>query len=280
MPLTPVERSHLRSFPTKSCHCIITGSLLEITYTSNKEEYRLPGRRGVVKGFTPAARLRMMRTVAMIDWRDAKASLFVTLTYPDSVAEREMKTRTRDRYIFLRSMENYLERKVGVLWRLEWIPRKSGTLVGKMMPHVHLIVFGVDYVPYLLINEWWKNALRVDGHVSTYVVRIRGGKDVGKYVTKYCSKPCQSPSLVNATYLHNVGRHWGIHRRTHFPWCERFVLRCLTKEQVALAENAACMTFRYFERGQEQGFSIFGDNAEKIGDILLHKHLDNGFPIN
>jgi hypothetical protein len=91
---------------------------------------------------------------------------------------------------------------------------------------------------------------------------------VAMYVSKYCSKVTTNPSLDYASYLNNTGRHWGIHRRNLIPWCERRVHRLTDPRHVQLCENAACMTFPYFTRGVNQGFSLFGKNAAKvIGEI-------------
>jgi len=274
MPLLPLERERLRSTLGTKCHCVWTGELLEITYLPVNREYRLPGRRGAIKGFTPSARLRMMRTVASVNWERVKASLFITLTYPDEVAERTCSMRTQDRYVFFRSMENYLCKEVGALWRLEWKPRRSGANKGRLFPHVHLIVFGVGFLPWQDIRQWWRSALNVKGSLATDVQRIKGGKVVAKYVTKYCSKPMEVDSLDNASYSNKLGRHWGIHRRSLIPFCNRWVIPFLDGDDIQLAENAGCQVFKYFTRNAGQGFSLLGPLAEKVGQELFCRMLD------
>jgi len=190
-----------------------------------------------------------------------------------------MRERNQDRYVFFRSMENYLGRKVGALWRIEWLARKSGATAGMMAPHVHLIVFGCGFIPWQEVRKWWRAALAVDGHLATDVRRIKGGKMVGKYVTKYCSKAPDADSVLNTSYLNSLGRHWGLHRRNRIPFCMRIVVPRMSEEQVRFAENAACMTFRYFTRGVEQGFSIFGDNGRKAGEIILSIPVDHSGPM-
>jgi len=276
MPLSSQEREKLRPLHGRKACAILTGDLLEITYIKDTKEKRLPGKRGEIAGFTPAARLRMLRTVATIEWRNVKESLFVTLTYPDQYVRATAHERNQDRHWFFRSIENYLDRKVGALWRLEWVPRKSGTLLGTMQAHVHLIVFGVRFIPYQEVNRAWRVALGAVGNVRTDVQKIRGGRDVAKYVSKYCSKKPESSSLVNTTYLNAPGRHWGMHRRTLIPFANRFLLSSLSAEEIRLAENAACMTFKFFTRGTDQGFSLFGPNGKKVGEEILLRHIDNG----
>jgi len=202
------------------------------------------------------------------------ASLFITLTYPDEVAENTAPERNQHRYVFLRSMENYLGKKVGVLWRLEWKARKSGKRKGQVLPHVHLIVFGVSFLPYQEIRLWWRSALNVQGFVAINVQRIKGGKMVAKYVTKYCSKQMEGALLDNASYLNRLGRHWGIHRRERIPFCNRWVIPFLASDDIQLAENAGCQVFKYFTRNAGQGFSLLGPLAEKVGQELFARMLD------
>jgi len=248
---------------------------MEITYVRNRAELRFPGKRGEIKGFTPSARLRMLRTVATLDWPRIGPSLFISLTYPDSRLDRDPRTRNRDRYLFVRSMENYLKKKVGLLWRFEWVPRQTGTHEGMMEPHVHLIVFDCPFIPWQRIRKWWRAALAVDGPLCTDVRRIKGRKKVGVYVAKYCSKPqAAKPSLDIASYL-NTGRHWGICRRELIPFCQRRIHRLTDPRHIQVAENAACMTFPYFVRDVQQGFSLFGPKAEKVIAEIYRTDIDD-----
>jgi len=275
MPLTPSERENFRALYNVVAVAVIQGELMEITYVKHRKEFRFPGKRGSIKGFTPSARLRMLRTIAIVDWPRVPPSLFITLTYPDSRSGRDARTRNRDRYLFVRNMENYLNKKVGVLWRIEWKPRQSGANQGTMVPHVHLIVFDCKFIPWQRIRKWWRDVLRVDGPLCTDVQRIEGGKKVAGYVAKYCSKPmAKNPSLDIASYL-NTGRHWGICRRELIPFCQRRIHRLTDPRHIQLAENAACMTFPYFTRDVQQGFSLFGPKAEKVIAEIYRTDIDD-----
>lgn len=275
MPLTGQERDSYRARFNKAAVAVIQGELLELTYVKGTKEFRLPGKRGKISGFTRSSRLRMLRTIAKVDWSRVGASLFITLTYPDSRRDRSSCERNRDRYLFLRSMENYLQRKVGCLWRLEWKARKSGKAKGSVVPHAHLIVFNCRFIPWREIRKWWRDALAVDGHLATDVRRIVGGKSVAMYVSKYCSKLPDATSLDYASYLNNPGRHWGINRRDLIPWCERWVVRLGEKRQIQLCENAACMTFPFFNRDVDQGFSLFGKKAVAVIAEICRTDLDD-----
>jgi hypothetical protein len=274
MPLTEKEREHFRARYNKVPVLVSQGELLELSYVTRRKARRFPGKRGQVKGFTPAARLRMLKTLATVRWDDIGQSLFITLTYPDARIGRELHERTRDRYLFVRAMENYLGRKVGALWRLEWKPRLTGTKAGAVAPHVHLIVFSVNFLPWQRVRQWWRGVLSVDGPLATDVRKIRGGKSVAMYVAKYCSKPNdKSLSLDIASYL-NTGRAWGVHRRELIPLHERHVNRICTTSQIELLENGASSTFKFFLRGADEGFSLFGPIAKKVLDQLFNTQLD------
>lgn len=274
MPLTDTERKHFKHSRHKRAFAVWTGELLEITYAPTTDTYRRPGKRGIVKGFTRSARLRMLRTIASVNWDHVKHAVFITLTYPDEYANRMMGERSTDKSLFLRMLERHLKKQLGVLWRLEWEPRKSGKHVGQLVAHWHLIVFGTRYVPKDTVRSFWQCVLRADGPVVTWIDGITSGRKISRYVSKYCSKLPDADVLDNASYLNNLGRHWGINRRELVPWYPRFLIPFLTSEDVRLCENLACMTFKYFTRGTDQGFQVFGENAKKVGEILFQRMLD------
>jgi len=274
MPLTKQERQFYEQFPTKSAVAVWQGDVVEITYTHHPKKEYLVRKRGEVGGFTRAARLRMIRTLCRINWEVAGKLLFVTLTYPDSHVDRSSYERNMDRSWWVRSMENYLGKKVGALWRIEWKARKSGSRKGDIACHVHMVIFGVDYLPFAMVNEWWSNALGVSTYLRTEVKRVRGAKNAAKYVSKYAAKACDDHSLVNCSYLNTLGRHWGVLRREQIPWHERFVIPCLDAEDIRVAEGVASGVFSYFTRGTSQGFSLFGDAGDRLGQILFARMID------
>ena len=274
MPLSDKERRHYRLLQRNSCHAVWKGDLLEITYLPHTVKSNHHRTRGTIKGFTQSARLRMLKTVATVEWARVKRAVFITLTYPDSHADRSMQQRTRDRYLFLRSMEKHLGNKVGVLWRVEWQPRKSGARKGQLTAHMHLIAFGVSFIDKEVVRQCWRDVLDADGPVVTWIEGMKDGRKVARYVSKYCAKKVENDVLDNASYLNSLGRHWGMCRRELIPWAERFHVPYLDAKDIHLAENLACMTFRYFTRGTQQGFSVFGEKARKVGEILFERMID------
>jgi len=276
MPLTDHERDYLTARFNEIVVGIKQGELLEITYVKANGFRRSPGRRAMCRGFTPSARLRMLKTVAKIHWESVGPSLFLTLTYPDAVANRTMEERTKDRHRFLRDMENYLGRETGALWRIEWQARKSGKLKGTMVPHVHLIVFDCKWLPWTKLCKLWQAVLAVDGVPVCYVQRIRGQRDVAKYVCKYAAKPVDASLLVVPSYLNITGRHWGIHRPSLIPWCERRTDFRLTPAEMRLLENAAATKIPYFLKGTKTGFCLFGPVVKQVMEEIRLRRLDNG----
>jgi len=274
MPLTEQERSIFKHSNRKRAFAVWQGELLEITYAPGIQQNRRWGKRQVIKGFTRGARLRMLRMIASINWGNVRNGVFITLTYPDECAVRTLRERTTDKYLFLRYMEKHLGKKIGVIWRLEWEVRKSGARKGQLIAHWHLIVFGVRYVAKEIVKSFWQCVLRVDGPVVAWIDGIKSGKKLAKYVGKYCSKLPEASVLDDTTYLNTLGRHWGVNRRDLVPWFPRFLIPFLTEQDVNLAENLACMTFKYFCRGTQQGFQIFGTNALKVGEILFERMID------
>jgi len=275
MSLTAIEREYVKA-RYNSCTVVVKqGDLLEVTYVSSIPASRKPGRRKAILGFSPSARLRLLRTMATVYWEGVGPSLFITLTYPDSHVDRSMQTRTQDRSRFFRDMENYLNQEVGAVWRVEWVSRKSGKHVGTMAPHVHLIVFGLRYIPYQVVNKLWRDVLHVDGVLRTDVRKINGQRDVAKYVAKYAAKPEEDRSLVIASYLNTTGRHWGIHRRDKIPWCVRCWDLRMTPEEIALLENAAASKIPYFPKGTRSGFSLFGPVVKIVSEEIRLRRLDS-----
>lgn len=275
MPLTPKERDSYRQCFNKAAVACIQGELIELTYVKSNREFRLPGRRGKVKGFTRSARLRMLRTVARIDWTKVKHAVFITLTYPDKYADRTMRERSTDRWLFMRYMENYLGKKFGVLWRVEWEERKTGKRKGETIAHLHLIVFGCRFLHKDMVRSFWACVLRADGLAITWIDGITSGKKVARYIGKYCAKLPEESVLDNASYLSSAGRHWGACRKDLIPFADRWVMRLSDPKQIQLLENAACMAFPYFTRDVDQGFSLFGKNAGKCIEIICRTDLDD-----
>jgi hypothetical protein len=251
----------------------IQGSLFKFQESWNwNQSPRLP-KRGTIGGFSSAARLRMIKEIAVIDWASTGKCLFITFTYPDELGIRTYQERTRDRTLVLRRIEKYLGRQVATLWRLEWKERKSGALVGQVMPHLHMLVFGVEYLPWEDIRDWWRATLQHVGPLHTYVQACTDGKLAAKYAAKYAAKDASS-SLVNAAYLDGVlGRAWGLTRAKLIPRAALTIYRDLPPA-VERALRVLGSEMRHHHAPECQGsYCVIGDAVGGLVKIILASAL-------
>ena len=196
-------------------------------------------KRGAIRGFSRASRLRMLSMVAQMDWKGITKGLFVTLTFPDEKWPNGVDQRNKYRYLFLRHMENYLGKQIGALWRIEWVARKSGRYRGKLLPHFHLVIPGIRYIPHRLVRMWWRQVLNHRGPLATDVRRLSSRKMHQVYIAKYCAKVDPSSSLDYAAYLNTPGRQWGVHRRQLLPFHQRVTFHDLPADAVDVLRSTA-----------------------------------------
>lgn len=168
-------------------------------------------KRGIIRGFSKAARKRMIEFMACV--RQRGSLLFVTLTYPDvfpleSAAWHRHFEAFRDQF-----EENYPDARA--IWRIETIDRKSGENAGAIAPHWHLIIFlPVMDDERLLIEaalmqtdlreRWYGIVNSGDEQHLLHGVDIRPVKSIKHammYVSKYVAKETND--------LMTIGRRWG-----------------------------------------------------------------------
>lgn len=203
-------------------------------------------KRGGIRIFSQASRRRLMRELAQL--RRDKLPAFVTLTYPDSYMHHtEPAEWKRD----LRAFEHRFRRQFpggSFVWRLEVVDRKSGSRLGQLSPHYHLLVFGVNY-PELrswVPGAWFEAVGTGDEHhlrAGTRVERVNSSRGVMSYASKAMGytmsaelgKTCQAMGV-------NVGRWWGIVCRDIFEAFKSVL------EVFEVGEDAAVRLIRYFRR--------------------------------
>jgi hypothetical protein len=248
---------------------VIQGNYAKVTRKLHDPPQRKHTPKTAISGFTYAARLRLLKWIAKVEWSSVGESRFITLTYPDSHVETTYKDRAVQRFLFLRHIENRIRKSFPCLWRTEWIVRKSGAHEGYLMPHHHLLAMDVGFIPNDVVREWWKGILRVDEHVSTDVKKAPADASASYYVAKYAAKLLH---LDIAPYLNNMlmtGRQWGVTRRPLVPMCELTASRCLTEGEIELAKQLGRTIFsRYGEFG-EGGFTVLGkDKVDAIKELF------------
>jgi hypothetical protein len=252
----------------------LQGNLLSVKHLTDVKRPPPKGPRGNCKGFTRAVRLRLLKLIATIDWEKCKRGVFVTLTYPDGDEVPTFKQRNKDRYLFWRYVEKYLGRKLPTIWRCEWKPRLSGANKGIYYPHFHLLMMGVEYVSWETIRSWWRTITKKEGALATDIRRVEAGKMAALYVSKYVGKVDQLVSLDNASYLNNAGRQWGVLRRGMLPRFPVHYVDDLTVEIVAHLRRAAGACLPWYDPTVDEGFTLLGERAKALGNLLLAKGLD------
>jgi hypothetical protein len=179
-----------------------------------------------------------------------------------------MAQRGTDRSQMIRHIENHLGRQVYGLWRTEWEPRKSGTCRGILAPHIHLVLFGIRFIPYDQINRWWQQIIQWPYYVRTEIRRARKQRTTLHYLSKYISKPVDS-SLVYSSYPNTPdGKHYDWIRRDLVPTYPHVWISDLSEEQLEYAFAAHKRAWPESETQRGESFTIMGDVAETCGKVL------------
>lgn len=215
--LTYTEALQLLGDQTKTVDATCQGNLLKVKVMPNWDIAPPTKPRGAIKGFSAAARRRMLQTIGRIAWEKIPHNVFITLTLPDSHVNHGYAERTMYRWMFTRLVERLLERPVATLWRTEWKVRQSGQHEGKIAPHLHMLAFGVRYIAKEWVNETW--GLCIDHHGPLHTrIDACDGPGGAFYCTKYAAKEECMGGLANDAYLNKrLGRGWGMTRRKLVP---------------------------------------------------------------
>lgn len=114
----------------------------------NQEHFYKHGkasRRGVCKGFSFGSRRRMLDRLNQVSVA-AEHPDFVTLTLPDECFQDSVsafaKTAKLHLDVLLKRLHRACPSACG-FWRIEWKARKSGEFEGRLVPHFHLLVWGL-----------------------------------------------------------------------------------------------------------------------------------------
>lgn len=265
-----------KAFQAVDCRVEITGDLVQFRVSLPHPPIVLRKKRREVSSFSPASRRRMLRLVSSVDWRNIKRGLFVTLTFPDQVLPMLAYRRNQARHQFLRSLETYVGQPVGALWRIEWKERLSGRYKGNLCPHFHLIIPGIQFIPYQKISLWWKQAIGWTGHVNTDVARLTNKRHHAVYIAKYAAKVPEASNIYSVSYLNMDGRHWGVHRPTLIPRYETVTYDGLSERAVQRLQQIGRDTFYWYGEYAELGFSMFGSLGANMIQAVHEICLDKG----
>jgi hypothetical protein len=252
---------------------MVRGNLLEYHAGISWEPPPAGEKRKAISTFSRAARLRLIKTLQTIDYRNSPLSVAITLTYPPEREPRDMYQRGMDRSQMIRHIENYLDRNVYGLWRTEWLPRLSGERKGFLAPHIHLVLFGIRFIHYQTINDWWKGVIQWEGYVRTEIRRARKQRTTLHYLSKYISKPVDS-SLVIASYPNGPdGKHYDWIRRNLVPTYSPQWYSDLTEEQKEYVYAAHKRAWPESDVKPGESLTILGPAACNAGKILRQMAL-------
>lgn len=224
-------------------------------------------KRGNITGFSRQSRLRMMRKVSKL--QKAKKPIFVTLTYPDEFSDNFDGKKIKEV-----QLKNFWKRfiytypKTACIWKLEYEERKSGKHIGKLFPHLHLLVWGLCDEDLFEIRDfvsqaWWEVCGQLsENHLKagTRVERIRSHNGTMFYISKYMSK--------EATGDLEVGRWWGVKGRKNLPQAKKIVIDFLKKEHYQRAIKFMVL-YAGLPEGHWNSLEVFIDGRKFL------QHLDN-----
>lgn len=221
--------------------------------------------------FTWGARIRMLRFMNTIDWTELPQVLFATLTYPDEIVQRTSKERSKDRFLWHRYLETHLKHQVAVIWRVEWAARKSGELIGQLLPHWHLLILTSSYIHHRDVRDWWRKSIKYEGgFLATDIKRVSGTEGAIRYVAKYTAK---AASLDIVPYRNNnrqTGRHWGVLRKNLINFYVQRNFEDLNLDQIALLQAYGRSRSERYDEFGAAGFTALGGDAVKIVKEILN----------
>lgn len=253
--------------------CTIQGNCLE--YKVHEKFNMLTGsKRGSISDFSPRARLTMLKTFQKIDFENHLEPLFITLTYPDERAMPTLEERNIHRKVIARHLERIIDQPMPAAWRIEWMPRQTGTMIGQICPHWHLLVFGVRFIPWQALREAWCQTIGHDGYCRTDIRRVDRRGAIQMYMAKYISKEAVSCSLVIATYQNKIGRQYGWLRKKLIPMHPVHAYGTLTDRDRDTLTSLAAERLPWLSERREQSFTLFGTIAQDAQKILTGEALD------
>jgi len=169
--------------------------------------------KNTLHGFSNGSRHAMIEFLAKVE---QVPDLFVTLTYSDDVAEQWYLNMRRDFEAFRKRLERAYP-DVCAMWRIEFVPRKSGRLMHRLIPHFHMLVWlpvnTTQERKALILNgdgQLWRNAWHEithshdPNHLAAFGCKVETIKS-RKHAYAYCSKYLAKENEENVP----AGRRWG-----------------------------------------------------------------------
>ena len=236
-------------------------------------------KRGKVAVFSRKSRKRLLDEFNQLDKGKVRSVAFLTLTFPDTVSSEP-----RDWKEALEAFRRRLERRyphMSAVWRAELQKRKSGSRVGEVLPHYHLIVFGLaqgrninDAVLKAELLSWMPAAwteISGAGRAGLDIKVETSWRRVFAYIAKYVAKSGGGAVAVPEGF----GRHWGRFKPGKLPWSAKWVCYVSSRSQFRVAG------FMKFLNGipADANYSLPTISAYISPDRMLDWLEDNGVAV-
>lgn len=179
------------------------------------------GKRGRCKGFSFGSRRRMLDRLNSVSVAAALPT-FVTLTLPDDVFNDDVSSFAKTAKVW---MDAFIKRLVRVspsasgFWRIEWQSRKSGKYEGKLVPHFHLLVWGLSERRLDDLNIYQDGELVAVKEVFQPYVNVKDTQLSLDFLNIVSSSSLNSDAPVVSESVGELGRFV-------FSGSSRFVNRC------------------------------------------------------
>lgn len=292
----------------------VNGNLCKVFVpTTESKSSGVPGQgkdtlRGDVGDFSRDSRRRFLNLLNSIDRQQVAASdvWFITLTYHNEWGHDFEKWKGQLAALWKRFRRKWGKAVASLIWKLEFVDRKTGTRTGDTAPHFHcLLIWRQDKPEVGEFREWlaraW-NEIAEPGDVEhfragTQCDPARGWAGVSNYAAKYTSKNTQQLIDQETGEVHKNGRWWGVQERSLLPI--RFESEQLTEAQSltlrrvlqkkAIAEEATSnrpnwrtVRFRKNRRGWAVRDECFYVQADELRRLLawVRKEGDDGNRVN
>jgi hypothetical protein len=211
--------------------------------------------------------------MASID-RTTRPPLFLGLTYPGEHWPDNPAVWHEHLETFWKRLGRFFPGlKLSMIWRLE--AQKRGA------PHFHLLIFGVEYLPYKWVAANWSEIVGGDERhrqSCSRVERVKSWRGAMSYASKYLGKVSDGAgfSTDGGLEVTEPGRHWGIKGRQHLPatWVRYAVgLRQFHQIRRTIARYMRSKGRQHKIRGRYGGVWCFMPAAEALRLVGLFAPL-------
>lgn len=176
-----------------------------------------PALRGKITSFSEGSRNRLLEKFAR--FKRPAHTTFVTLTYPANFPNPKAAKENLRAFMERIRRRPDCENTSGV-WRIELQERGA--------PHFHILFFDLPYIRKEEIQEMWGEIINHD-KPFTRIEAVRTWNGIMNYCSKYIAKiqghvPDGDNGFIYLTYLHALGRAWGVFQASKLPFAVRTVV--------------------------------------------------------